>query len=177
MTAIDKVDISSYSTGGSHFVRVSEQRSSWWSMSSEDVQNRVPPSAQNKICSPDGRHRDPCLQESLDPFVPLVADTPDFLHCAFVDTSHSLQHVSRTTSLFSVNSSEVSFISYSMRRHLFLRLSARPSSLHRGLKLPRQSPAVNKFFHASSRALAVKPFLLADIGEGRWTIISINPRF
>ncbi|PQE06513.1 hypothetical protein CJF32_00002353 [Rutstroemia sp. NJR-2017a WRK4] len=53
-----------------------------------------------------------------------------------------------------------------MRRHLFLRLSARPSSLHRGLKLPRQSPAVNKFFHASSRALAVKPFLLADIGEG-----------
>lgn len=41
-----------------------------------------------------------------------------------------------------------------------------------GLNLPKQSPTAHKFFHATARQLAIKPFLLADIGEGQDSLCS-----
>ncbi|PVH87223.1 lipoamide acyltransferase [Cadophora sp. DSE1049] len=53
-----------------------------------------------------------------------------------------------------------------MRVQLFSRISARQWRVYSGLtKLPRQGPSTRNF-SASARALAIKPFLLADIGEG-----------
>ncbi|KAE8453715.1 hypothetical protein EG329_009226 [Mollisiaceae sp. DMI_Dod_QoI] len=48
-----------------------------------------------------------------------------------------------------------------MHLRLYSRIALRQWQNYRGLKLP---PA--RYFHASSRALVIKPFLLADIGEG-----------
>ncbi|KAA8567005.1 hypothetical protein EYC84_010092 [Monilinia fructicola] len=53
-----------------------------------------------------------------------------------------------------------------MRRQFYSRLLSRHWNLCQGLNLPKQSPTAHKFFHATARQLAIKPFLLADIGEG-----------
>ena len=52
-----------------------------------------------------------------------------------------------------------------MRRQFFLRVFPRYTS--KSLRFSRHIPA-NRFFHASSKFLVVKPFLLADIGEGEF---------
>lgn len=57
-----------------------------------------------------------------------------------------------------------------MRTQLFARLSARQLHIYKGLNLPRHFPA--RSFHASTRYQVVKPFLLADIGEGEMNHIS-----
>ncbi|KAH7403377.1 2-oxoacid dehydrogenases acyltransferase-domain-containing protein [Cadophora sp. MPI-SDFR-AT-0126] len=53
-----------------------------------------------------------------------------------------------------------------MRVQLFSRISARQWRVYSGLTtLPRRGPCTRSF-SCSARALAIKPFLLADIGEG-----------
>ncbi|KAH7330285.1 2-oxoacid dehydrogenases acyltransferase-domain-containing protein [Rhexocercosporidium sp. MPI-PUGE-AT-0058] len=53
-----------------------------------------------------------------------------------------------------------------MRLQLYSRISARQWHVYSGLALPRQGCPSTRSFSASARALAIKPFLLADIGEG-----------
>merc|ERR1712093_921517 len=57
-------------------------------------------------------------------------------------------------------------LGFKMRLQLFSRISARQWRVYSGLTtLQRQCPATRSF-SSSARALAIKPFLLADIGEG-----------
>ena len=64
-----------------------------------------------------------------------------------------------------------------MRLQLFSRISARQWRVYSGLTtLQRQCPATRSF-SSSARALAIKPFLLADIGEGRDFLRDIMNRF
>ncbi|QSZ28950.1 hypothetical protein DSL72_003457 [Monilinia vaccinii-corymbosi] len=55
-----------------------------------------------------------------------------------------------------------------MRYQFYSRILGRQRNLnlYQGLNLPKQSPTTHQFFHAAARRLAVKPFILADIGEG-----------
>ncbi|KAF7853367.1 hypothetical protein EAF04_010661 [Stromatinia cepivora] len=53
-----------------------------------------------------------------------------------------------------------------MRYQFYSRVLSRQWNVHQGLNLPKRSPTTHKFFHASAKRLAIKPFMLADIGEG-----------
>jgi len=54
-----------------------------------------------------------------------------------------------------------------MRVQLLSRISRRQWSVYNGLNLSKYTTPSSRHFHASSRVLAVKPFILADIGEGK----------
>ena len=55
-----------------------------------------------------------------------------------------------------------------MRLQIYSRFVAKQWHCYKTVRLfPRQYPT-RRDFHASSRALVVKPFLLADIGEGKF---------
>ncbi|KAJ8061103.1 hypothetical protein OCU04_010177 [Sclerotinia nivalis] len=53
-----------------------------------------------------------------------------------------------------------------MRYHFYSRVLSRQWNVYQGLNLPKGSPTTHKFFHGSAKRLAIKPFMLADIGEG-----------
>ncbi|KAI9644669.1 hypothetical protein NHQ30_006693 [Ciborinia camelliae] len=53
-----------------------------------------------------------------------------------------------------------------MRYQFYSRVLSRQWNIYQGLNLPKRSPIAHKFFHASAKRLAIKPFMLADIGEG-----------
>ncbi|APA14689.1 hypothetical protein SS1G_06688 [Sclerotinia sclerotiorum 1980 UF-70] len=53
-----------------------------------------------------------------------------------------------------------------MRYQFYSRVLSRQWNVYQGLNLPKRSPTTHKFFHASAKRLAIKPFMLADIGEG-----------
>lgn len=55
---------------------------------------------------------------------------------------------------------------YKMRHYFYSRVLSRQWNVYQGLNLPKRSPTAYKFFHASAKQLATKPFMLADIGEG-----------
>lgn len=57
-----------------------------------------------------------------------------------------------------------------MRVQLLSRLSRRQWSIYNGLNIAKYTPPSSRQFHASSRVLALKPFLLADIGEGKFSL-------
>ncbi|TVY56014.1 Lipoamide acyltransferase component of branched-chain alpha-keto acid dehydrogenase complex, mitochondrial [Lachnellula cervina] len=52
-----------------------------------------------------------------------------------------------------------------MRIQLYPRISSRQWQVYKNLNFPRQFPPARSF-HTTTRAQAIKPFLLADIGEG-----------
>lgn len=57
-----------------------------------------------------------------------------------------------------------------MRLQLYSRISARQWRVYSGLSFPRHGCPPTRSFSASARAQAIKPFLLADIGEGKFGI-------
>ncbi|KAE9376955.1 hypothetical protein N431DRAFT_555243 [Stipitochalara longipes BDJ] len=52
-----------------------------------------------------------------------------------------------------------------MRLHMYSRILLRQNNVYKGFSFPRQFLSA-RTFHASARAQVIKPFLLADIGEG-----------
>lgn len=55
-----------------------------------------------------------------------------------------------------------------MHLRSYSRAALRQWQIYRGLNFPRhvQCPQSARYFQTTSRALVIKPFLLADIGEG-----------
>lgn len=58
---------------------------------------------------------------------------------------------------------------FEMRLHALSRISRSQLQVYQGLNLPRHF-ARTRGFHASARSQAIKPFLLADIGEGQFSL-------
>jgi hypothetical protein len=56
-------------------------------------------------------------------------------------------------------------IGINMRLPIYSRISSRRWQVYKNLSFPKHFPA-SRSFHASVRAQVIKPFLLADIGEG-----------
>ncbi|TGO09737.1 hypothetical protein BTUL_0156g00330 [Botrytis tulipae] len=53
-----------------------------------------------------------------------------------------------------------------MRYNFYSRVLSRQWNVYQGLSLPKRCPTTYKYFHASAKRSAIKPFMLADIGEG-----------
>ncbi|CZR61089.1 related to branched-chain alpha-keto acid dehydrogenase complex, E2 component precursor (lipoamide acyltransferase) [Phialocephala subalpina] len=53
-----------------------------------------------------------------------------------------------------------------MHLRSYSRIALRQWQTYHSLNLPRQCPQIARYFQTTSRALVIKPFLLADIGEG-----------
>ncbi|ESZ90306.1 hypothetical protein SBOR_9311 [Sclerotinia borealis F-4128] len=53
-----------------------------------------------------------------------------------------------------------------MRYPFYSKVLSRKWNLYQGLNFPKQSSTAHKLFHASVKRSAIKPFMLADIGEG-----------
>ena len=72
--------------------------------------------------------------------------------------------------IFSVSRNFETFC-FNMRVQFFSRVSTAQWQMYRCLRVPKQTPLTAKHFHSSANLLAVKPFLLADIGEGKASIM------
>ncbi|TEY44431.1 hypothetical protein BOTCAL_0350g00090 [Botryotinia calthae] len=53
-----------------------------------------------------------------------------------------------------------------MRYNFYSRVLSRQWNVYQGLNLPKRCPNTYKYFHASAKRSTIKPFMLADIGEG-----------